>query len=70
MPKLDGGAVCAELRKNPKTKEIPIIFLTGLRPKEDELRGIEIGGYPIFAKPFDFDELLATVRELIVARNA
>src|SRR3989338_2806471 len=65
MPGMHGADVCAALKANPKTKEIPIIFVTGLRPKEDELRGIEVGGYPIFAKPFDFDELLATIRELI-----
>ena len=64
MPEMHGAAVCAALKGNPKTKDIPIVFLTGLRPKEDELRGIEVGGYPIFAKPFDFDELLATIREL------
>ena len=65
MPGLDGPSVCAALKEDPKTKDIPIIFLTGLRPKEDELRGVEIGGYPVFAKPFNFEELLGTVREMI-----
>ena len=65
MPGLDGPSVCAALKEDPKTKNIPIIFLTGLRPKEDELRGVEIGGYPVFAKPFNFEELLGTVREMI-----
>ena len=65
MPKIDGPTVCAALKEDPKTKNIPIIFLTGLRPKEDELRGVEIGGYPVFAKPFNFEELLGTVREMI-----
>ena len=65
MPKMDGPTVCAALKEDPRTKNIPIIFLTGLRPKEDELRGVEIGGYPVFAKPFNFEELLGTVREMI-----
>lgn len=65
MPGLDGPSVCAALKEDPRTKNIPVIFLTGLRPKEDELRGVEIGGYPVFAKPFNFEELLGTVREMI-----
>lgn len=69
MPKMDGGAVCSALKENEKTQSIPVIFLTGLRPKEDELKGMEVGGYPIFAKPFNFEELLATIRELIAQRE-
>ena len=65
MPGIDGASVCATLKEDPRTKTIPIIFLTGLRPKEDELRGVEIGGYPVFAKPFNFEELLGTIREMI-----
>ena len=69
MPKMDGTLTHAKLKENPKTKDIPVIFLTGLRAKEDELKGVEVGGYPIFAKPFDFDELLATIREIISGKK-
>jgi len=68
MPDLDGGEVCARLRQDEKTREIPIIFLTALKTKEDDVNlGKDIGRHTIFAKPFDPKELLGTVREMLAA---
>ena len=66
MPEMDGSEVSLALRQNEATKKIPIIFLTALRTRDDGF-GIEknIGGIPTFAKPFDYDELLGKIRELL-----
>ena len=66
MPEMDGSEVTLALRQNEATKKIPIIFLTALRTRDDGF-GIEknIGGIPTFAKPFDYDELLGKIRELL-----
>ena len=68
MPKMDGSEVIFTLKQNEATKNIPVIFLTALRSREDGF-GIEknVGGIPTFAKPFDFDELLGKIREMIAA---
>ena len=66
IPKMDGSQVALELRKNESTKTLPVIFLTGLRSRDDGF-GVEknVGGIPTFAKPFDYEELIGKVRELI-----
>lgn len=66
MPKMDGAEVVLELRKNEATRTLPVIFLTGIRARDDGF-GMEknVGGIPTFAKPFDYDELLGKIRELL-----
>ena len=66
MPKMDGAQVSLALKQNEATKNIPLIFLTGLRTRDDGF-SIEkdVGGIPTFAKPFDYTELLGKIRELI-----
>ncbi len=66
MPQMDGAEVSLALKQNEATRNIPIIFLTALRTREDGF-GIEknVGGIPTFAKPFDYDELLGKIREML-----
>ncbi len=66
MPKMDGAEMCAHLRENAKTKDLPIIFMTGLKTKNDDFQlGRDVGNHTIFSKPFDYDELLGTIREML-----
>ncbi len=43
MPNMDGYDVLLQLRDNPATRDIPVIFVTGLDSTEDEERGLELG---------------------------
>jgi len=52
MPDLDGIEVCRSLKASPKTREIPVIFLTGQTNEEDETRGFEAGAVDYIHKPF------------------
>ena len=63
MPKLDGFAVCAELRRlsNP----VPILMLTAKGQLEDRVRGLDVGADDYLVKPFGMEELLARVRALL-----
>jgi len=64
MPKLDGAEVHAKLKANKRTRDIPIIFLTALKTAVHNFAlGRDVGTYTIFSKPFDYDELLGTIRE-------
>jgi DNA-binding response OmpR family regulator len=63
MPKLDGFAVCAELRRlaNP----VPVLMLTAKGQVEDRVAGLDAGADDYLVKPFSTDELLARVRALL-----
>ena len=64
MPKMDGSEVAGELKDNPATQDIPVIFLTALLSKgmEKEHQHL-VGGNVMFAKPYDIQELLAEVKK-------
>jgi putative two-component system response regulator len=51
MPGMDGYEVCRRLKKNPKTADIPVIFLTAKSDAADEQKGLELGAVDYIAKP-------------------
>ena len=61
MPELDGYGVLHLLRKNPETKNIPLIFLTAKTERADFRKGMEMGADDYITKPFDDIELLNAV---------
>jgi len=52
MPDMDGYEVCAKLKGNEKTKNIPVIFITALTAEENEAKGLELGATDYIMKPF------------------
>ncbi len=65
MPRMDGMAVSQRLKEDNSTKNIPIVFLTALQGKEEEMDGHKSGKNIVFSKPFDSKELLATIKQLV-----
>ena len=63
MPKLDGFAVCAELRR--VSNAVPVLLLTAKGQIEDRVNGLDAGADDYLVKPFSTDELLARVRALL-----
>jgi DNA-binding response OmpR family regulator len=63
LPRLDGFALCAELRrlKNP----VPVLMLTAKGQVEDRVTGLDAGADDYLVKPFSTEELLARVRALL-----
>jgi len=53
MPDMDGYEVCRQLRENPATGHIPIIFITALNDVAAEARGLELGAVDYITKPFN-----------------
>ncbi|MCE7861891.1 MAG: DNA-binding response regulator, partial [Chloroflexi bacterium CFX2] len=65
LPDIDGYEVAYRLRKNRRTSNIPIIFLTEKRDRSDRLQGLEIGADDYITKPFDVQELRLRVRNAL-----
>ncbi|MBU1424054.1 MAG: response regulator [Gammaproteobacteria bacterium] len=61
MPEMDGYEVLIRLRDNPATRDIPVIFISGLDSIEDEEKGLELGAVDYIAKPYRPPIILARV---------
>jgi diguanylate cyclase (GGDEF)-like protein len=70
MPHMTGMEVCAKLKADPQTREIPIMFVTADQTMRSKVEGIEMGAIDYMTKPFDPFELRARVRSAFRTANA
>lgn len=68
MPGLDGYEVLRRLRADPKTRELPVMFLSALEDVANKAKGFELGANDYLSKPFELLEVKARVRSLLKAR--
>lgn len=61
MPEMDGYEVCAQLKSNPLTSAIPVLFISALTDVNDKLKAFEVGGLDYISKPFQIEEVKARV---------
>ena len=64
MPRLDGWEAARRLRSDPRTAGVKVVLLSARAQEADLQRGDRIGVDAYLTKPFDPDELIATVRRL------
>jgi phosphoserine phosphatase RsbU/P len=69
MPGKDGYAVCRELKQDPATADISVIFLSALGEAQDKVKGLTLGAADYVTKPFDAAEVLARVRTQLRLRR-
>ncbi len=69
MPKSDGFQVCQTLKEDERTSHIPIILLTAHSDRSIKISGLETGADVYLTKPFDIQELLVRVKNLIHLRR-
>ncbi|MDR2892183.1 MAG: two-component system response regulator [Deltaproteobacteria bacterium] len=70
MPGMDGYTVCRELKANPTTRDVPVIFLTARTQEDDEARGFELGAVDYITKPISPPILMARVHTHIALQQA
>lgn len=70
MPGMDGNEVLSEIRKNPKTKTLPVLMLTGENSSKIAMKTMELGANDYMIKPFDRDSLGNRVRNLLEINTA
>ena len=70
MPKVDGYQFLKKLRDDPRFKTLPVVFLTARGMTSDRIQGYHAGVDAYLPKPFDPDELVAIVENLLGRRTA
>ncbi|MEJ1936909.1 response regulator, partial [Nostoc sp. NIES-2111] len=61
MPGIDGFETCRQLKANPKTKDIPVIFMTARTDTVDKVKGLQLGAVDYITKPIQHEEVLARI---------
>ncbi|MBE9224596.1 response regulator [Phormidium sp. LEGE 05292] len=62
MPEINGFETCRQLKANPLTQDIPIIFMTALSDIANKVEGFQLGAVDYITKPFQQEEVLARVK--------
>ncbi|HEY9906964.1 MAG TPA: response regulator transcription factor [Thermosynechococcaceae cyanobacterium] len=70
MPQVDGYEFLKQLRNEPQFKALPVVFLTARGMTADRIQGYNAGCDAYLSKPFDPDELVAIVENLLKKRDA
>jgi len=61
MPGMNGYEVCEQLKADPRTRDIPVIFISALDQTDDKVKAFTFGGVDYITKPFQVEEVLARV---------
>jgi diguanylate cyclase len=69
IPEIDGYAVCSQLKADPKTSEIPVLFISEIDDPLDKLEAFSVGGLDYINKPFQILEVLARVETHLRLRS-
>lgn len=70
MPDIDGFEACRRLKAGKATKDIPVIFMTGLTDPKQKITGFDVGGVDYITKPFQIEEVLARINTHLALRKA
>ena len=65
LPYVSGIEICRRLRRDPETRDLPIILLTARGEEDDRIRGLDVGADDYVVKPFSPSELVARVRAVL-----
>ena len=68
MPELDGPETCRQLKADPATAGIPVVFLTAKSQEAEIQRGLSLGAAGYVTKPFDALSLGQQVKDIIAAK--
>lgn len=69
MPKMDGYALCKEIKSNDATKDIPVILLTSLSDAKEVIQGLSSGANSFITKPYNESFLITNVGKILSEEN-
>jgi two-component system, response regulator len=64
LPKVDGLEVLEQIKRDPRTKAVPVVVLTSSRQEQDLVQSYHLGANSYIQKPVDFDQFQATIKKL------
>ena len=70
MPELDGPETCRQLKADPETSSIPVIFLTAKSQEAEIQRGLSLGAAGYVTKPFDALQLGQQVKDIVIRESS
>ncbi len=69
MPEMDGHEVCRQLKANPQTADIPVVFVTAQNDPEEEAEGLRVGAVDFISKPVNAAVVRARVKTHLLLRH-
>jgi PleD family two-component response regulator len=69
MPCMSGYEVCERLKASPRTRDIPVLFVSAMDQTEDKVKAFAVGGVDYITKPIHFEEVLARVQTHLSLRE-
>ena len=69
MPGLDGYQVCKQLKSDPETKDIPVIFISAIGEIVDKVKAFAVGGADYITKPFQMHEVLMRIKHQLALKD-
>lgn len=69
MPGMDGFEVCHRIKSDERTRNIPVVMITGYAARENRIKGIEAGAEDFISKPFDVSEVVARISMLLKVKT-
>src|SRR6202521_3967789 len=64
LPKVDGMEVLKQVKRDPRTKRIPVVIMTSSKEERDLVAGYNLGANSYIQKPVDFDQFRETVKTI------
>jgi CheY-like chemotaxis protein len=64
LPRVDGLEVLEKVKKDPRTRQVPVVMLTSSREEADLVRSYQLGVNAFVVKPMGFDEFFKVIQEL------
>jgi two-component system response regulator len=64
LPKVDGLEVLEQIKRDPRTRALPVVILTSSKQEQDMVQGYRLGGNSYIQKPVDFDQFRNTIKRL------
>ncbi|WP_204103887.1 MULTISPECIES: diguanylate cyclase [Spirulina sp. CCY15215] len=69
MPDMDGYEVCSQLKANPETTEVPVIFISALDEVLDKVKAFQMGGVDYITKPFQVEEVIVRIENQLTIQR-
>src|SRR6185437_6720103 len=69
LPDANGMDICRQLKSDPHSADIPVLFLTGQNDITDRINGLDAGAQDYLTKPFDMQEFVAGVRAILRSQD-